>query len=101
MKVKVFIICLLCSLLANAQDIPEHVSYTRIYDFLDELATDNVIEINSVAKPYSRAFIAEKLLQAQTQNILLNKRQKNELHFFLNEFVLEQNNLPETQSLDK
>ena len=78
-----------------SQDIPEHISYTRIYDYLDELATDGIIELNSVAKPYSRSFIAEKLLEAQNEKGL-NKRQQDELRFFLNEFALEQNKLPET-----
>ena len=79
-----------------AQDIPEHISYTRIYDYLDELATDGIIEINSVAKPYSRTFIAGKLLEAQVRNKQLNKRQRDDLTFFLNEFALEQNKLPGT-----
>ena len=80
-----------------SQDIPEHISYTRIYDYLDELASEGVIELNSTVKPYSRQFIAEKLLQAQKQNTLLNKRQNDDLNFFLNEFALEQNILPETK----
>ena len=78
-----------------SQDIPEHISYTRIYDYLDELATDGIIELNSATKPYSRSFIAEKLLEAQNEKGL-NKRQQDELRFFLNEFALEQNKLPET-----
>lgn len=80
-----------------SQDIPEHISYTRIYDYLDELASEGVIEINSTVKPYSRQFIVEKLLQAQTHNEQLNKRQNDDLHFFLNEFALEQNMLPENK----
>jgi len=80
-----------------AQDIPEHISYTRIYDYLDELANDGVIDLNSVAKPYSRLFITERLLQAQTQVAQLNNRQQDELKFFLNEFALEQDKLPETK----
>jgi len=80
----------------SAQDIPEHISYTRIYDYLDELATDNIIELNSVAKPYARTFIAEKLLQAQSKKDKLNKRQRDELRFFLNEYALEQDKLPST-----
>ena len=80
-----------------AQDIPEHISYTRIYDYLDELANDGVIELNSVTKPYARTYIAEKLLQAQSHKNQLNKRQQEELKFFLNDFALEQNKLPDTQ----
>ena len=78
----------------NAQDIPEHISYTRIYDYLDELGNDGFIEINSVAKPYSRTFIAEKLLEAKTSFSSLNHRQQKELDAFLNEFSLEQHKLP-------
>jgi len=78
-----------------AQDIPEHISYTRIYDYLDELATDGVIELNSVAKPYARSLIAKKLLEAQTHENQLNKRQQEDLKFFLNEFALEQDKLPD------
>lgn len=77
-----------------AQDIPEHVSYTRIYDYLDELANDGVIELNSVIKPYSRKLIAQKLLDAQQQENKLNRRQLKELKFFMTEFALELNQLP-------
>ena len=80
-----------------AQDIPEHISYTRIYDYLDELATDGIIELNSVAKPYARTLIAGKLLEAQAHSRELNKRQQDDLTFFLNEFALELNKLPETK----
>jgi len=80
-----------------AQDIPEHISYTRIYDYLDELATDGIIELNSVAKPYSRMFILEKLNNASTLKNKLNNRQQADLNFFLNEFALEQDKLPETR----
>ncbi|MFV0392450.1 MAG: hypothetical protein ACK5KP_11325 [Paludibacteraceae bacterium] len=79
----------------TSQDIPQHISYSRIYDFMDELANDGIIEINSVVKPYSRNFIAEKLTQAIAQDTVLNLRQKREIEFFLEEFSLEQNRLPE------
>ena len=81
--------------LAFAQDIPQHILYTRIYDFVDELANDGFIEINSVVKPYSRTYICEKLLEAKDQAELLSKRQLQELAFFLEEYALEQNRLPE------
>lgn len=79
------------------QDIPQHVSYTRIYDYLDELANEGIISINSTVKPYSRAFIAEKLIETNNQSDKLNNRQKDDLTFFLNEFALEQNKLPTTK----
>jgi len=80
-----------------AQDIPEHISYTRIYDYLDELATDGFIDLNSVTKPYSRSFIAGKLLEAHAQKKQLNKRQQDDLTFFMNEFSLELDKLPDTR----
>ena len=81
--------------LGYAQSIPQHISYTRIYDFLDELANDGFFELNSVVKPYSRKFITDKLLEAQAQENNLNRRQRQELAFFLNDYALEQNKLPE------
>jgi len=80
-----------------AQDIPEHISYTRIYDYLDELAIDGIIELNSVVKPYSRMFIAEKLIVANVHLNQLNRRQRADLTFFLNEFAIELDKLPTTK----
>ncbi|MEI8273360.1 MAG: capsule assembly Wzi family protein [Paludibacter sp.] len=93
-KLLLITLTILSTLYLTAQDIPEHISYTRIYDFLDELATDGVLELNSVAKPYSRSFIAEKLLEAESNNSL-NSRQRKELKFFKNEFALELKRLPD------
>lgn len=95
MKKLIFTFALLIGTLnIMAQDIPEHVSYTRIYDYLDELANDGVIELNSVIKPYSRKLIAQKLVDAQQHENKLNRRQLKELKFFMTEFALELNQLP-------
>lgn len=94
-KIFFSLIFLAFGLMLNAQDIPQHISYSRIYDFVDELANDGFFEINSVVKPYSRSFIAEKLLEANAQKDQLNNRQQSELAFFLEEFALEQNRLPD------
>ncbi len=101
-KTYLILVFLLIGIMVNiAQDIPKHISYYRIYDFLDELATDGLIEINSAVKPYSQQFIAEKLqkiaIQAkETDTKLLSKRQMLELEYFLNEFALELDRLPES-----
>ena len=97
MKSRVFfvLLILISCLTVNAQDIPQHISYTRIYDFMDELANDKIFELNSAIKPYSRALIAEKLLEAEEQSHKLNRRQRKELQFFLNEYALEQRELPD------
>lgn len=94
---KILIALLLFSniLFVVAQDVPEHISYSRIYDFLDELANEKLIEINSVVKPYSRTFIAQLLQQAKMNEAKLNRRQRKELYFFLENYALEQNRLPQ------
>ncbi len=95
-KILISVIFLFSLFTTYSQDIPEHVSYSRIYDYLDELANDGIIELSSVAKPYSRLFIAEKLAEAQKHSAELNRRQNKELAFFLNEFALELNRLPDS-----
>lgn len=77
------------------QNIPQHISYTRIYNFVDELANEGIIEVNSAIKPYSRAFIAEKLREAEQQSNLLNTRQLSELRFFLQDYALELDTMPQ------
>lgn len=97
MKKNIFLLLLFCSLGVShsyTQDIPQHIDYTRIYDFIDELATDGYFELNSVIKPYSRQIIAQKLKIAQSKEEYMNKRQRDELYFFLDEFALENDSLP-------
>lgn len=80
----------------SAQDVPQHISYTQIYDFIDELAAEHIIELNSAVKPYSRNTIAEKLQQARLHEDKLNKRQRADLYFFLNDYALECDTLPKS-----
>jgi hypothetical protein len=77
-------------------DIPQSILYTQIYDFVDELANDNIIEIQSTIKPYSREYITQKLLEAKQKENLLSNRQRKDLDFYLNDYALEQNKLPTT-----
>ena len=96
-------------ILSFGQVVNEDISNTAIYDFLDELATLKVITLNSVIKPYSRSYIAGKLLEAKrlddlairdAQNgnpgpdakLRLNNRQRKELMFYLQDFQLEKSN---------
>jgi hypothetical protein len=44
-----------------SQEVPQPVENKGIYEFLDEMATLHIISINSVVKPYSRLFIAQRL----------------------------------------
>jgi len=74
------------SLASFSQEIYKHISYTSIYDYLDELANIHVIELNSAVKPYSRKFIAAKLHEADTLKDKLTKRQQKDLIFFLKDY---------------
>ncbi len=78
-----------------AQDIPVSLDYTRLYDYIDELATDGVITLNSIQRPYSRIYIAEKLEEALRADSLLNRRQYKDLLFFLNDYALERDTIPD------
>jgi hypothetical protein len=80
-----FIIALISTSLSG-QYIPTHLSHKGIYDFMDELATQQVIDLNSAIKPYSRSLITEKLLEAELQTDQLTKRQAKELQFYLKDY---------------
>ncbi len=66
----------------QAQHLPAHISNEGIYLFLDELATQKVIDLHSLVKPYSRKNIAALLKQADTSREQLNQRQQEELDFY-------------------
>ncbi|MFO8066870.1 MAG: hypothetical protein R6U11_04730, partial [Bacteroidales bacterium] len=85
----IYICFLLLSAGAFSQAIPEHISNRALYDFIDELANDHIIEIKSVAKPYSRSFIAEKLREASESKEKLTSRQQRQLEMYINDFAIE------------
>jgi hypothetical protein len=89
MKKITLLLLLLIGLSASSQVVYENVKRTNIYDFLDELANEKLISINSVVKPYSRMFIAEKLQEAYEQKDQLSKRQKEEIEFYMKDYRLE------------
>lgn len=74
-----------------SQVIPQTLSGTGIYDFIDELANGQIISVNSAIKPYSRLFIAQKLKEANEKREQLNPRQSKELDFYLMDFGKELN----------
>ena len=81
-----FLLFLTPNNILKSQVVYQDVSSWAIYDFLDEMANMKIITINSVVKPYSRRFIAEKLSEIQKADTLLNKRQKFELAFYLKDY---------------
>jgi hypothetical protein len=66
-----------------AQDIYVPPANKEIESFLDELSSEHLIEVNSVIRPYSRAFILQKLLEAEAVSNKLNNLQQKELIEFL------------------
>jgi hypothetical protein len=72
-----------------SQSVPEHLSWATLYEFLDELASEQVISLNTSVKPYSRALIFQKLTEAQGLESSLSGRQRDELNFYLRAFALE------------
>ena len=89
MKKLILSLLLIFSFNLYGQVVYESVQRTNIYDFLDELANEQLISINSVVKPYSRVFIAEKLQEAYEQKDMLSKRQVKEIEFYMKDYRLE------------
>ncbi len=89
MKKLTLLLFIFISFNLSSQIVYESVHRTNIYDFLDELANEKLISINSVVKPYSRMFIAEKLQEAYEQKDQLSKRQKEEIEFYMKDYRLE------------
>lgn len=79
--------------LLMAQHIPVPLTQVRLYDFIDELLTDGVITRQSAVRPYTRDQVSNMLLEAQAADTLLNRRQKEDLAFYLNEFALERDTM--------
>ena len=71
LKKSILIIFLLNIFISNttlfSQEVPHSVKNTGVYDFLDELANNQIIEINSAIKPYSRLFISNRLREADSK----------------------------------
>ncbi len=82
-----------------AQSAPEHISNRPLYDFLEELAIEGVIDLPTVAKPYSRALIAKKLSMAWENQSTLSGRQRHMLEMYLRDFSAELRQLPEKEWL--
>jgi hypothetical protein len=72
-----------------SQYLPTHISNEGIYLFLDELATEKVIDLHSLVKPYGRKEIAEQLIAADSSRSVLTGRQQAELDFYLGDYMKE------------
>ena len=90
MKWRLLIPFLFCALLLpklKAQVVYQDIQKRSIYEFLDEMANLQLIEINTLIQPYPRTLIAQKLDGLDTTQ--LNARQKAERQFYLKEYQKE------------
>ena len=69
-----------------AQDVPVSFRNEAIYDFLDELANNGYITINSAVKPFTNSFILQSLNKAEKIRDQLSPRQQKELDFYLRQY---------------
>ncbi len=81
-------------LTVKAQNIPVPLTEIRLYDLIDELATDGIISINEAVRPFSRKQVADLLQQADDKQDMLNNRQRQDIAFYLNELALERDTMP-------
>ena len=91
------LLCILYSVLCTplfAQRIPQALEYTEIYDYIEELTNDGIIQTNEAIRPYTRDYIARCLSEAQTKDSLLSKRQREDLQFYMQDYALELDTLP-------
>lgn len=94
-KLAALIIALTALLPLKAQNIPQQLGYTQIYDFLQELAADRTVSLTTVCLPLSRDLIANTLLEAQQNSDKLTRRQQKDLDFYLNDLSLQLNTVPQ------
>ncbi|MFZ5942023.1 MAG: hypothetical protein ACOYXB_15750 [Bacteroidota bacterium] len=75
---------------ARAQYMPAPIAHRGVYELLDELAAAHIIELHSVTKPYGRSEIARLLKEAGAKNEQLNLRQKEEVAFYMMDYLKEE-----------
>lgn len=93
-KLSILFAAISACIIAGAQNIPQNVGYSQMYSLVDELVNDQIIDMNTAVKPYSRLLIAQKLQEAQQKDSLLSKRQREEIKFYLNDLALECDTVP-------
>lgn len=87
----------------SAQSVPEMIEYTMVYDFLDELASDGIIDVTEAVRPYYRDQIAQLLYEAMLKQDsvlpngkpMMNARQREELQFYIQDYALELDTMPD------
>lgn len=83
----VLIPLILIPILSFPQSTPLHISEVDLYDFIDELANEQIIQLNSAVKPYSKLQVYHWLKEAESAT-QLSTRQKKQIAFYLKEYQL-------------
>lgn len=78
---------MLCALSSNAQVNFYDDSNKETYDFLEEMASLKLIQLNNAVLPLTRKDIYKMLKEVESKKESLNKRQQQELAFYQQEFI--------------
>lgn len=81
-----YLYLLLSGSFGRAQTVYYQIQNEGVYEFLDEMASEGLIELNSSVRPYSRMFIARQLSLLDTLRDRLDPRQQKELDLYLRDF---------------
>jgi len=76
----------------QSQIVFQHLNNKDIYEFLDVLANQHIIDLNSAIKPYSRSFISDKLTEALNKKDSLSESQIDNVNFYLKDYNKEKYN---------
>lgn len=82
-----FLLIITFTQVAKPQNIYVHLKEVELYSFIDELANEKLIELNSVVKPYTRKQVCDWLTTAAASTGL-STRQKKQIDFYLKEYTL-------------
>lgn len=73
----------------------------EVYPFLQRLNHRGVIEFDDLFRPLSKKYIVSKLTEVKSKLELLTNLEKDELEFFLKDYLLEIESMEETPSVKK
>ena len=79
---------LLFTLNTNSQTVYETLEH-GIHKFLDRMNIKQLVQVDSEVKPYTRKYIAQKLLELMEQRNKLSKVQQEELDWYIEEYSYE------------
>lgn len=89
-KILFLLILIIFPLFSLSQVVYDSYASGLVYDLLEELASLEVITINSVVKPWSRQYIAGKLIEAkkseQFRDHKITERMEKEILFYLKDY---------------